>query len=181
MLYRVSQRLLHHPVRNQVQGRGQWPGFALHAHVNGQSGGTRTLSKPFELRESRRCRTEHVDVVAVQHPDHLAQIGQRFPAASFHRPKRVRGRAPVSARYRAGGHGLDHHHAHAVGDNVVQLPCDPDPFGRRHAPHPFTLLFGEALGVDLKRGSQCDTATDDTSGGKWDSKEKRPHGERRPR
>jgi hypothetical protein len=56
MLYRVGQRLLHHPVRNQVQASGQWPGFALHSHVNGQSGGTRPLGKPLELREPRRGR-----------------------------------------------------------------------------------------------------------------------------
>jgi hypothetical protein len=64
-----------------------------------------------------------------------------------------------------------------VGDHVVQLPCDPDAFGRRHAPHPFSLLFGKALGVDLKRRSQCDTATDKAPGGERDTKEKRPYGD----
>lgn len=57
MLYRVGQRLLYHPVRNQVQAGGQRPGFALHPHLNGQSGSTRTLGQPFELRESWRGRT----------------------------------------------------------------------------------------------------------------------------
>ena len=86
----------------------------------------------------------------MQHPDHLAQIGQRLPTASFHRPQRRRGRAPVPARYRAGGHGLDYHNAHAMGDDIVQLPRDPGPFGRRHSLGPFMLLFGEALGIDFK-------------------------------
>jgi hypothetical protein len=44
VLYRVGQRLLHHPVRNQVQACGQRPGVAFHPHVNGQSRGTRPLS-----------------------------------------------------------------------------------------------------------------------------------------
>jgi hypothetical protein len=55
-----------------------------------------------------------------------------------------------------------------MGDDIVQLPRDPGPFGRRHSLGPFTLLYGEALGVDFKCGSQCDTAADNTPGGKWD-------------
>jgi hypothetical protein len=64
-----------------------------------------------------------------------------------------------------------------MGDDIVQLPRDPGSFGRRHSPGPVTLFFGEALGVDLKGGSQRDSAADDTPGGKWDHKEKRPHGD----
>ena len=81
------------------------------------------------MREARAAAEIGVGV-AVQHPDDAAEIRERVTAAvADHRQRLIRlGR--IARRDQTGGARLHDHHAHAVGDHVVEVARDPVAFLR---------------------------------------------------
>ena len=82
------------------------------------------------------------------------------------------GRLPAVAQPRAGLR-LDHHHAHAVGDDVVQLAGDPTALLGDHRPHALLALAFELLRTIAQQLDQLLAAAHGAAGEPRDGGEER--------
>ena len=130
VLERVGQRLLDDPVRGEVDARrGSGAGVALDAQRRRGSPAARARADQRVERRQRRLRR-----ASARRPSgRAARRAGGASRASAARPVRSIRSAASSAR--AGSRsriapraaGLDDHHAHRVGDDVVHLARDPAP------------------------------------------------------
>jgi hypothetical protein len=111
------------------------------------SGGPRSVGERRQLGQPRRCGL-HVCVGAPHHTDHPPHLTQRVPPRGLDRLERLHRQVRVNGRQALSTLGLDHHHAHAVRDNVVKLPGDPGALVYPRLPRAF-------VAVALELGSSC--------------------------
>jgi hypothetical protein len=93
------------------------------------------LEQPPQARLWRQVVTL---LLPAQDTHQLLQVGDGLAAGRLHRSDGRDGLGGVAVEQPAGDPGLHAHHAHMVGDHVVQFPGDPDP-----------LLQYRPAGVDL--------------------------------
>ena len=138
----VGQRLLHDAVGGQGQPAGQRCGHPLHGERDRQPGGPGLLQQLAELADARQRDHAGTAVIAAQHAEHAAHLGQRLPPGAGDVAQRLPG--PFRRAVQGVGRpvGLHDHHADVVRDHVVQFAGDPGPLGRRgdlrlRVPFPF--------------------------------------------
>ena len=120
VLERVGERLLHDPVadRSTLEGSGSGPRST-------DSSTARPAARTRSARASRFSSPGASEAVRLRAGQQAAQLGQRLAAGGLDRAQRLAHlRRPAVERI-SRGRGLDRHHAHAVADDVVQLPRHP--------------------------------------------------------
>jgi hypothetical protein len=123
VLERVRQGLLHDAVGGQLEPDRELARLAVDVQLDGQA---RVAHLRDERREvvQPRLRHERVGVVAAQHPDEAAHLGERAAADLLDGGQHLVGRAALGVERAPLGAGLDDHHRHVVCDRVVQLSRD---------------------------------------------------------
>jgi hypothetical protein len=148
VLERVGQRLLHDPVGGQVDAGGQRPRFALDRQLDRQAGLAGGQHQRIEVGQAGLRGQRLATAAAVtQQPEQPAHLGQGLPARGLDLGQGGGGLRGVGGDAAPGRSGLHHHHAHGVGDDVVQLAGDPPPLLGHRPASPSFLLAGE-LGVE---------------------------------
>jgi hypothetical protein len=127
---RVRQRLLHDPVRGEVDARRQLDRIALDAVLDRQARVADLLDEPAERRHPRLRRERGQLVRAAEHPEQAAHLGERGAAGLLDGQQRLALALLLGRQQPPDGPGLDGHHRDAVGDDVVQLARDPLPLLR---------------------------------------------------
>jgi hypothetical protein len=148
---RVGQRLLHDPVGRQVDPGRQRPRLTLHRHLDRQAGLAGRHGQGLEVGQARlggEGGVGRLAVVVAQQPQQPAQLDQGLAAGRLDLAERGRRLAGAGGHGAAGRPGLHHHHAHRVGDDVVQLAGDPAPLGGHRPARAQLLLLGQ-LEVEL--------------------------------
>src|SRR5205823_495690 len=107
----------------------------------------RPLDQGAELRNSWRDGGERLNAVTTEDTHHATHIEQCFPSALLDLVQSVECSLTIVARNQACRLGLDDHHAHTVGDHIVELPGDPGPLVGRRSLLALSLLDAELLEV----------------------------------
>ena len=145
MLERVGQALLDDPVRGQVERAGEGGDIAVDLQVDGQAGAADRFDERVEVVEPRLGGELGVLVLAPHRAEQAAHLRQRAAAGPLDALERLLVLVHLRGQLVADGADLQHHHAHGVGDDVVELARDPRALlGDRDAGGGLAL----ALGVD---------------------------------
>ena len=142
VLERVRERLLDDAIRGEVDAGGQRAGIPGDREGDVQPGRPHALDELRQAREPRRRRQSgRLAGRRLDDAEQSSQLGQRLAARRLDRAQRLArtlgmGREDVGARSR-----LQNHHAHVVGDHVVQLARDARPLLGDGHPRPLLLLF----------------------------------------
>jgi hypothetical protein len=84
-----------------------------------------------QLADARLGHHARAAVVAAQHAEHAAHLGQRLPPGARDRAQRFAGPLRRAVQRVSRPVRLHHHDADVVRDDVVQLAGDPGPLGGR--------------------------------------------------
>ena len=97
--------------------------YSLSVGVAGHA--CRRRRQPRKLTQAR-ARSQIVQVAGLpQESEQAVQLPHRLSARDLDRGQRLLRLDTVTVDHDPGGAGLDAHHAHVVGDDVMQLPRDP--------------------------------------------------------
>ena len=125
VLERVGQALLDDPVRGEVDPARERERLAVDVQLDGQPGAADLVQQRVEAVEPGLRHELGLVPVAAHRGQQAAHLGERGAAglldalsASRSSPSAVGQLVPDRA-------DLEHHHAHRVGDDVVQLARDP--------------------------------------------------------
>jgi hypothetical protein len=148
VLERVGQRLLDDAVRGQVHASREIDLRTVHRERDVQTRRPRLVHEPRNVRKAGLW-THILDVgFWSEYSEQVAQLIERLASRRLHRVHRLRGGLRVVGGNRLGGACLHRHQAHPVGDDVVELACDPGSLlGNRSAR--FGRLFPFELGCTL--------------------------------
>ncbi len=163
VLDRVGQRLLHHPEREQLDRRRQPTLLPHDLQLDGKSGRLRPLGQAPELIEARCPGSDQIRVTAPKHTNHPSQLLEGVPPRRLYRSQRSGRSSGITTGDLAGRHGLDHHHAEAVRQHIVDLPRDSGPLLSGGHPSPHLLLTTSVLDVGLKIAGLLSSHRYDTS------------------
>ena len=127
-------RLLDDAEADRSMSAGSGRRLAPPAHVDADPGVRRRCGQPVEVGQARRrvaaARPGGCPGSALaERAEHPAQPRQGLPAGDLDGAQRVAGLGGLGVDDPAGRTGLDGDDADAVGDHVVQLAGDPQPFG----------------------------------------------------
>ncbi len=123
MFDRVGQRLLYDAIRREVHPRWQRIRRQRHLDADGRTGGAYSCDERVELCEPR-LGLQAVGPFVVrggQQAHHVAEFGHGGPTARLDGQQCLLGLLGRHVHHFAGRPGLDHHHAHIVGHDVVQF------------------------------------------------------------
>jgi hypothetical protein len=90
--------------------------------------------------------------LAVHDAEQAAHLGQRLAAGLLDDEQRLAADPVVAVEQQPRGPALDGHHAHAVGDHVVQIAGDPGALRRHGGARPFLAVALEPVGTLLQLG-----------------------------
>ena len=143
MLDAVGQCFLHHPVGYGAHGRVERLHRSGQVDADVEAGGPRPPGQWLDVAEPR---TGGAALTAAPKGAHEpAQVAERLTASALDGPQRSIRLLRVGSGDRPCPAGLDHHHAQAVRDHVMQLARHPAPFLARR--HPGTAFL---LGIDQR-------------------------------
>ena len=140
MLERIRQGLLHDAIRREVD-RGREPdGLALDVQAHGQAGPLDLCRERVEALEARLRGQLGVRALTAHGAEEPSHLGEGRAARLLDAAQRVLLLGELPGQLVPDGAHLEHHHADRVGDDVVQLACDPRPLlGDGHAGCRFAL------------------------------------------
>ena len=148
VLDHVGEPLLDDPVGAPADLGGQLGGFSSGAQGDVEAGAGQPLDQPGQVRQAgRRGRR----LLGPQQAEHPVQVVQGPPAGRLDGQQRVTRALRVAVEHRSGRTGLQHHQAHAVSHNVVQLAGDACPLGHQRS-GPVTLLARSQLSMRCRQG-----------------------------
>ncbi len=124
----VGQRLLHDPVRRQVDARRQLAGAADGLDLDRDPGLAHVAEQVVEPGEGR-LRRVLVDLVlgVAEHREQPAHVAERRGVGALDRVQRLADRGRVGVEGAPGAAGLEHGHRDRVRDDVVELAGDAGP------------------------------------------------------
>ena len=125
VLQGVRQRLLHDPVRRQVDARRDRALVALDPQLDRHARLAHLLDEVAEVAQARLRRERELVVGAPQHPEQPAHLGHRGAAGGLDRREHLARLRPLVAERPALGARLHDHDREVVRDDVVQLARDP--------------------------------------------------------
>jgi hypothetical protein len=125
VLERVCQALLDDAIRREVEPTWQWERLAVHVQLDGEPGAADLVQERVEAVEAGLRRELRLLAVAAHRGQQAPHLGERHAAGTLDAGERI-----AVLRERVGelvpdGADLEDHHAHCVGDDVVELACDP--------------------------------------------------------
>ena len=156
-LARAPQRLLHEPVGRQVDARGERHGLAVDPQLDVQAGRARALDQRAHVRKARLRREPQLLVLAAQHAEQPAQLGQRLAAGVLDDRERRLGALRVALRHPPRGARLHGHRAERVRDHVVEVAGDPRALLERGGVGGRVALALGALGALVERAVEART------------------------
>ena len=124
----VGECFLHHSVRRHVDAARQWTWITFHAVIDVQSTALCVVEQFGQPIDARLGHQRVAVVVGAQEPDEAPEFVDGLSARLLDRAERGDGSIGVTVEHPSCAAGLHAHHAHVVGDDVVQLSRDPDPF-----------------------------------------------------
>jgi hypothetical protein len=125
VLERVGQRLLHDPVRRDVDARRQLDRLALDHDLDWQPRRTGARDELVEPPQARRRRERQLRLVVAQQPQRTAHLAERLLARVLDHVERAPCLVDVVVEHPPAPARLQHNEADRVGDDVVQLAGDP--------------------------------------------------------
>ena len=129
VLERVGQALLHEPERGQVNAGRERPRLALDVEVDLEAGVARACDERAETLERRLRGVLGVLALGAQDVQQAAHLGERLAARRLHGAQRADRGAGVAVQGAPRRSRLDDHDRDVVGDDIVQLECDPRALG----------------------------------------------------
>jgi hypothetical protein len=154
VLEHVGEGFLHDPVGRQVHPRRQRHAFALGLELDRQAG-VADLREELVQAGQGRLRLQRWWLVGLaDDAQQAAQLDQGLAAGVLDGAQHLLGRRVVLAEDAALGGCLDHDHAQAVGDHVVQLPRDPGALVSDRAARLGLLVVLEQGGAVLEGGGE---------------------------
>ena len=159
MLERVRQALLDDPVRGEVDRAGERECLAVDVQSHRKARRVDVVDERVEGLEARLGAELDAVPVAAHRAEQEAHLGQRRAAGLLDSPERVPVLDESPRELVPDGADLEHHHAHRVGDDVVELARDPRALlGDRDPCGGFSLAFREGrahlrrLALPLREG-----------------------------
>ena len=123
----VGQRLLHDPVRGQVDAGRQRPALTVHPHHDRQAGGRAVGDEIVEPVQPGGRPARWVLVDAAQHPERGAHLLQQFAARPLDGRQRRPGLLGVVVHQVERDPGLHVDQRDVVAEDVVQVAGEPQP------------------------------------------------------
>ena len=152
VLERVGQRLLDDAVRGQVHAGWKVRRNTISRQRDIQTRPCELIDEPRDIGDAR-LGTEPANLGSwSQDAQQVAQLIECFAAGLFYCLHRLHRPLRVIARHGPGGAGLHRHHAHPMGDDVVQLTRDPGSLLGHHLAglrRPLSFALCRALVTDL--------------------------------
>ena len=125
VLERVRQGFLHDPVGGEIDSRRQRHRRSLHVHPHGQARSADLVGERVETVEAGLRGELEVVAVAAHRAEQAAHLGERAAAGALDAAQCFGILGQLVGQLVADGADLEHHHAHRVRDDVVQLARDP--------------------------------------------------------
>ena len=130
---------------------GRSPLLALDRELDRQAGGLEAARERADVPQRRLRRERELLVLAAEHAEQPADLGQRLAAARLDGQEGVAGADGVALGEPARPGGLHDHRAQRVGDDVVQLAGDPRALLLGSRGGPLGALVLEPLGLLAQR------------------------------
>ena len=132
--------------------------------LDGKAGAPDLLQQRVEAVEARLWHELGFVAVAAHGRQQLAHLGERRPTCPLDIPERIAVLRQRIGEFVPDGADLKHHHAHGVGDDVVELARDPGSFlGHRDPCRRVSLPLGQG-GAHLRRFGLLDTLPEGKAG-----------------
>ena len=121
----VGQAFLHDSIGGEVDRTREREGLAVDVQPDRKPGAADVVQQRVEPVDARLGRELEAVAVATHRPEEAAHLGKRCAAGPLDAPEGI----PVLLEHLRelvpDGADLEHHHAHGVSDDVVELPRDP--------------------------------------------------------
>ena len=137
----VRECLLDDAVPGHLDPGGRLRRRPLDDDLGRDAGFDAVLDDVVEIADRRLRRQFGSVVVVAQHPEHPSHLAQGLPAGLLDVFERLSRTVGLGRDDSSSGSRLDDHHAHPVGDDVVQVACDPGSFIEHGLPRQ-QLAFG---------------------------------------